>query len=117
MQLQSSVSLLHLFHKLQGIGDSGQGIANAIIFIVFTRQVRKNIASWTKQHCCCYSSKTQALLAETGLDRDGEDDDDGDVAGSSADSLGKILERKRLTGTSETGVETPVQFSNTFEVI
>ena len=98
------------FYKLQGIGDSGQGAANAIIFVLFTRQVRKNMASWVRSHCCCYSTKKRQM-AEVAWDRSDADDD---VAGCNVDDLGHLLQKKQLTATG-TDVETPNQFSNTVE--
>ena len=74
------------------------------------------MVSWSKQHCCCLPSKSDPLLAEAVSDRDGEDAADGGTAGcSAADSLEKILQKKQVS--SSTDVETPAQFSNTFEVI
>ena len=34
---------------MQGIGDSGQGLANAILFILFSRKVRSSF--WRCLHC------------------------------------------------------------------
>ncbi len=46
---QGNISLFKLFLLmcLQGIGDSGQGFANAILFVLFTPKVRRYFL-----HCC-----------------------------------------------------------------
>ena len=47
----------------QGIGDSGQGAANGLLFVVFTERVRKKLFPINK--CCCrkpYSAEASNLL-------------------------------------------------------
>lgn len=49
-------------HSLQGIGDSGQGAANAILFVLFTKKVRDQFL------CCCRRNKKDGNIQErTGL--------------------------------------------------
>lgn len=51
---------------MQGIGDSGQGIANALLFVLFTRRVRERfICCW--RHCRWYREKTNNVQETTGL--------------------------------------------------
>lgn len=38
----------------QGIGDSGQGLLNAILFVILTKQVRD---SYLRLCCCCKKDK------------------------------------------------------------
>ena len=45
--------MLYLVHPTQGIGDSGQGIVNAILFVLLTKPVRDSFL----QSFCCMNGK------------------------------------------------------------
>jgi hypothetical protein len=39
---------------LAGVGDSAQGLANAVLFCAFTRQVRNRLLETARSHLCCF---------------------------------------------------------------
>ena len=43
-------TLCLISHGLQGIGDSGQGMTNAILFVLCTEAIRNSV--WRRIHCC-----------------------------------------------------------------
>jgi len=57
--------------SLQGIGVSGQGLANAILFCIFTKQVRQKILKALK--CYNHSSQWQPMSSATEHDNLYED--------------------------------------------
>ena len=50
---------------VQGIGDSGQGFTNAILFIVFTRSARESFMHFIRCKCCRRSSESPDDLPVT----------------------------------------------------
>lgn len=53
-----------MIDSMQGIGDSGQGIANAILFVLFTKRVRERfMCCW--RYCRCYREKDKDVHQET----------------------------------------------------
>ncbi len=46
-------------YSIQGIGDSGQGFFNAILFVAFTRSVRKQLFG-----CACLKSRRKNVIPE-----------------------------------------------------
>ena len=52
-----------LLPSLQGIGDSGQGFANAILFVLFTPKVRRY---FLRKLFCCRSSKNRSSINNRG---------------------------------------------------
>jgi len=59
--------------SLQGIGVNGQGLANAILFCIFTKQVRQKILKALKSLCYNHSSQWQPMLSATEHDNLYED--------------------------------------------
>ena len=50
---------------LQGIGDSGQGFANAILFVLFTPKVRRYFLRLLLCHCLWKKSRNQINIQNT----------------------------------------------------
>ena len=57
----TALSLLEFVHAhIQGVGDSGQGVVNAFLFVLLTKQVRDSFL----QLFCCRRQKQQQLTEE-----------------------------------------------------
>ena len=74
----SEVSLYMFILYMQGIGDSGQGAVNGVIFVLFTRQVRNKLFQTCTCHrhehnsgaCCGYFEQCICLSHRSSRDED-----------------------------------------------
>ena len=58
----STTSIINVFlSALQGIGDSGQGAVNAVLFMIFTHSVRLKLLL-----CCCWCCLKGKMKAKEG---------------------------------------------------
>lgn len=52
----------------QAIGSSAQGLANALLFCIFTSMVRKRLVKALKQFCCCRKDSERMHLLKPSSD-------------------------------------------------
>ena len=81
------------FISFQGIGDSGQGFTNAILFIFFTKSVRNSLMGLL---CCKRSSSDALRYYQSQLEST-------TTAGSSPASLKRSLDRNGVEQLYESG--------------
>ena len=53
-----------LFCFAQGIGDSGQGAVNALLFVFFTKRVRQRLLHYLVCGCCSAQFKSQPFSVD-----------------------------------------------------
>ena len=87
--LYGSCLMMPLCVLCQGIGDSGQGAVNAILFVIFTRSVRRRILAI----CCCFCQRKQQSTKnalQNGQDEVSDDSDTEQFEGSSPMLINRI---------------------------